>query len=71
MRVFCMKRRGGKSFRSAFILCLSEEKCQITQMAFKLKKKKLKRNLSKTLQVLRTVAIVSQINDIQLMLQLI
>lgn len=55
-----MKRRGSrkkKKFLSALILSHSGEKCQIIEMA--LKKKKIKPNLSKTLQVLGMVAIVS------------
>lgn len=55
-----------KSFLSVLILSHSGEKCQIIEMAFK--KKKLKPNLSKTLQVLATVAIVSEMNAIQLKL---
>ena len=47
-----------KKFLSALILSHSGEKCQIIKMAFK-KKKQLKPNLSKTLQVLGMVAIVS------------
>lgn len=45
------------------ILSHSGEKCQIIEMAFK---KKLKPNLSETLQVLGTLAIVSEMNAIQL-----
>lgn len=68
MKVFCMKRRGGGSagesfYRRSFSPILLE-KCQIIEMAFN--KKKLKPNLSKTLQVLRLAAIVSEMNGIQL-----
>lgn len=65
MKVFCMKRRRKKKFLSVLILSHSGEKCQIIEMAFK---KKLKSNLSKTLQVLRVVAIVSEMDAIQLKL---
>lgn len=65
MKVFCMKRRGKKKFLSVPILSHSGRKCQIIEMAFK---KKLKPNLSKTLQVLGMVAIVSEMNAIQLKL---
>ena len=59
------KEEGKKKFLSVLILSYSGEKCQIIEMAFK---KKLKPNLSKTLQVLGTVAIVSEMNAIQLKL---
>ena len=62
------KEERKKSFLSVLILSHSGEKCQIIEMAFKKKKKKLKPNLSKTLQVLATVAIVSEMNAIQLKL---
>lgn len=58
-KCFAWKGEGAKKkkFLSALILSYSGEKCQIIEMAFK--KKKLKPNLSKTLQVLGVVAIVS------------
>lgn len=69
MKVFCMKRRdggGGGVFIGAHSLPFwGREKCQIIEMAFL---KKLKPNLSKTLQVLGRVAIVREMNAIQFML---
>lgn len=59
------KGRGKKSFYLCSFSPILGEKCQIIEMAFK---KKLKPNLSKTLQVLGMVAIVSEMNAIQLKL---
>lgn len=67
MKVFCMKRRGEKKvfYRCSFSPILGRN---VKLLKWPLKKKKLKPNLSKTLQVLATVAIVSEMNAIQLKL---
>lgn len=63
MKVFCMKRRKKKFFIGAHSLPILAR--NVKSLKWPLKKKKLKPNLSKTLQVLEMVAIVSKMNAIQ------